>query len=228
MSAVEAGQAFLRARNPAAALASFREAVELEPADAGAWRGMVRASLELRIWREAATCLAQLESLTSDRADLAVLMTLRGQILDLHLAETPQARDLYEKALMYQPDRLWLYLALAEIDLRQRRWSRGIAHTDHGLELCSPSAAERPWLLLVKAVASQRISVSMGPQSTFFRGLRGSTTGEVPDDPGERAYRQAARHLPELAGLGYRAWLEDETSAMRFIRERMPRPSLHL
>lgn len=227
MGALETGLAFLRARNPAAALVAFREAAEAEPSDVGAWRGMVRAALELRIWREAATCLAQVEALTSDRAELAILMTLRGQILDLHLTETAPARDLFEKALMYQPDRIWLYLALAEIDLRQRRWSRGIAHTDHGLELCSPDAAERPWLLLVKAVASQRISVSMGPQSTFFRELRGSTSGELPD-PGERAFRQAARHLPELAGLGYRTWLEDEASAMRFIRERMPRPPLHL
>ena len=67
----------------------------------------------------------------------------------------------------------------------------------------------------------------MGPQSTFFRGLRGSTTGELPD-PGERAFRQAASQLPELAGVGYRSWLEDEVAAMRFVRERMPRPSLHL
>lgn len=226
MGNLEQGLAHLRARNPAAAMVSFRAAVEAEPADAAGWKGLVRAAVELRIWREVATCLERLQALTSDRKELAPILALRAQVLDLHLSDTANARPLYEKALMYQPDRVWLYLALGETDLRQRRWSRAAAHADHGLELCGPDTVERPWLLLVKAVASQRISVSMGPQSTFFRGLRGPSTQA--EDPGEKAWRLAAARLPELVGVSYRAWLEDEAAAVRFIHDRMPRPPLVL
>ncbi len=226
MGNLEQGLAHLRARNPAAAMVSFRAAVEAEPADAQAWRGMVRAAIELRIWREVAACLERLQGLTTERKDLSPLLALRGQVLDQHLGDLSNARPLYEKALMYQPDRVWLYLALAEADLRLRRWSRAAAHADHGLELCGPDTAERPWLLLAKAVASQRISVSMGPQSTFFRELRGPTPQH--EDPGEKAWRLASARLPELVGVSYRAWLQDEASAVAFIRDRMPRPPLTL
>lgn len=217
------GTARLGRGDPAGALDAFREALDAEPGDLDAWRGTVRAALALRLWAEVVRALDRVLSLASDKAELAAAHVLRGQVLDREQGDPAGAGAHYERSLVVLPDQVWPYLALAELDLRGRRWSRAIAHADHGLEFAPPDAAERPWLLLVKAIASERVSTSLGPQSVFFQRLRG---GSGPDAPGEAAYLQARARVPALAGLSYRAWLEDAPSAVRFVGEHMPRPAL--
>jgi tetratricopeptide (TPR) repeat protein len=182
---------------------------------------MARAAVALRIWSEAAASLERVLALSTERADQVAAHLARGSILDRSLGDAEGARKHYEKALLVHPDQPWPYLGLAELDLRVRRWSRAIAHVDHGLELCKADTAERPWLLLVKAIARQRVSVSLGPQSTFFRGLQGGQA-----DDGERIFRLAQERIPALAGLSYREWLADTDAASRFVREGMPTPPL--
>ncbi len=206
-------------------MAQFRQAAQAEPSDPSNWRGLCRAAEALHLWAEVTAALDHLIALADDRAALARLHAKKAHVLDRHVEDFPSARGHYERAMQSEPNWVWPYLALAMLDLRERRWNRAIAHANHGLELAAHDAAERPWLILVKAIAGQRVSVSLGPQSTFFRQLRGPAPSATPD-PGAAAFAEARGRLPELAGLSAEAFLSDGAAAVRFVTDRCPRPML--
>lgn len=162
-------------------------------------------------------------ALSADRTDLFSAQVTRGWVLDEHLGEVDRAREHFQTALAVQPDQPWPYLALAELDLRGRRWSRAIAHVDHGLELCGPDAPERPWLLAIKGACARQVSLSTGPVSTFFRGLQ---VPVVEADPAESALRAAAERAPALAERDPEQWLLAPAELARAIREGLPRPAM--
>jgi tetratricopeptide (TPR) repeat protein len=206
-------------------LAHYQDAVRQEPGDLTNWRGLCRAAEQLHVWGEVNRALDKLITLAEDRGQASRLHAKKGHLLD-STGDRVLARTHFERALQNAPTWTWPYLAIATLDLRERRWSRAIAHANHALETASPDAPERPWLLLVKAVASQRVSVSMGPQSTFFRGLRGPTPST--EDPARTAFLEAQSRLPALRGVTFEDWLADEAAAVSFLGEQAPRPVLDL
>lgn len=177
----------------------------------------------LKRWADTARALERVIALSTDKGEQYSAHLALGRVLDEHADDPGGARRHYETALMVDPDQAWPYLAIAEMDLRGRRWSRAIAHVDHGLELCAPDAEERPWLLAIKGASMQQVSVSMGPVSTFFRGLR---VPVVEVDPAEQALALASERLPELRARSPREWLDEPRELGRLIRDRMPRPSM--
>jgi tetratricopeptide (TPR) repeat protein len=219
----EQGFAALRGGDPATAMELFREAIEAEPNELQAHRGMVQAARVLRIWAEVVSALEKVTTLSTDRRDLVDGHLALARVHDDETGNTDATRRHLEAALMVDPDQWWPYLALAELDLRVRNWARAIAHADHGLEFCPHDATERPYLLVLKALAMQKVSVSVGPMSTFFRGLR-NEPAEI--DPSEQAMRQAGELLPVIAERPARDWLSkpDETAA--WVRAKMPKAPL--
>ncbi len=208
-------------------LAQYREAIAREPGDPANWRGFCRAAEALHLWTEVTPALDRLIALADERALASRLHAKKGDLLERRLNDLPAARTHYERSLQSEPTWSWPYLALAMLDLRERRWSRAIAHANHALELAHPDAAERPWLLLVKAIAGQRVSVSLGPQSTFFRALRSPQAPAAPD-PSQKAFVEARQRLPELVGQTAESFLSDGAAATQFVVERCPRPMLDL
>lgn len=206
-------------------LAQYKQATLTEPGDPANWRGLCRAAEALHVWGEVTGALDRLIAMSDDRSALARLQAKKAHVLECDVVDLPKARHHYEKALQAEPTWIWPYLALAMLDLQERRWNRAIAHANHALEIGGGEAPERPWLLLVKAIASQRVSVSMGPQSTFFRQLRGPAPATA-RDPGEVAFVEAKARLPELAGATPDTFLADGAAAVRFVVERCPRPAL--
>jgi hypothetical protein len=208
-------------------MAQYQEAIRQEPGDPANWRGLCRAAEALHVWPEVLTAIDRLVPLTDDRAVVARLHAKKADVLERGVADLGRARTHYEKAMQGAPGWVWPYLALATIDLRERRWNRAIAHANHGLELAPGDARERPWLQLVKAIAGQRVSVSLGPQSSFFRALRSPQAPAAPD-PSTAAFLDARARLPELAGMSPEAFLTDGATAIAFVVERCPRPTLDL
>lgn len=207
-------------------MAQYQEAILQEPGDPANWRGLCRSAEALHVWPEMLKALDRLIALADDRALAARLHAKKAHVLERELGDLVTARTHYEKALQGSAGWGWPYLALAMLDLRERRWNRAIAHANHALELVGPEAAERPWLLLVKAIAGQRVSVSLGPQSTFFRQLRAPQA--TPADPSTTAFLDARARLPALAGYTAEQFLSDGAAAVAFVTDRCPRPALDL
>ncbi len=216
------GFAALRRGDPAGALSHFRMALKADGNDVAALKGSCQAARALHLWDELQRALQRLLTASRDRSDLFAGHLARAHVLDVHLDRGFEARTHYERALMIDPSAVFPYLALAELDLRSGTWSRAIAHADHGLESCPPDGLERALLWVCKAVAMDRVSLSMGPVSVFFRGL-GGTPGDA--EPAIQALEQAALGLPALATRDLSAWVSDPDALMALVRQDLPRPA---
>jgi tetratricopeptide (TPR) repeat protein len=201
----------------------FRLALQADPNDVAAVKGYAQSARVLHLWRELVEALERLLAVALTRSDIVEAHLASARVLDEHLGDAKGARGHFERVLLVDPSLIYPYLALAELDLREGTWSRAIAHADHGLEFCPGSRPERPWFWACKGIALHRVSRSMGPVSTFFRGLRGEPGDE---DPAEQALAKATTRLPVLEQRTPAEWLADVDAAVAVVGAHIPRPEL--
>jgi tetratricopeptide (TPR) repeat protein len=201
----------------------FRQALKADPSDVASVKGYAQGARVLHLWDELVEALERLLAVALTRADIVDAHLASARVLDEHLGDPRRARAHFERVMLVDPSQIYPYLALAELDLREGTWSRAIAHADHGLELCPTEREERPWFWACKGLALHRVSRSMGPVSTFFRGLRGEPGDH---DPAEQALAKAAVRLEVLRQRTPAQWLADIDGAVGVVHRHIPRPPL--
>ena len=104
------------------AVASYREAIKLEPGQIGAYRGLAEAYRVSQRWAELAEVLEQEAELESDSGARLDLYLSLGDLHETQLASTARAVDAYQKASDIDPACEDALVALERLVRRQERW----------------------------------------------------------------------------------------------------------
>lgn len=214
----EAGYAALRDGRVAQARDYLLQAVDVDSTDLRAWKGIVQASRELKDLPAALTAFNNIIAHTDERRDVIDAYLSKARMLD-EIGNEDKARDHYERALQFDNTLPYAYLALAELSLRAGQWQTAIGHADHGLEQAAFDAPERAWMLVIRAIAHRKSSLSVGPVSSFFQMLGNDEEG----DPGEAAFKQAVTSNPDLKRLMPPDPFHNPARTAEKIRQHMPK-----
>lgn len=218
MDLIEAGYEALRDDRPEEARDYLNEAVLDDDTNVRAWKGLTQAYRELNNLSAALNAFNSLIQHARQRRDVIDAYLSKARLLD-DTGNDSKAKEHYERVLQFDNTLAYPYLALAELSLRAGQWQTAIGHADHGLEQAVHDAVERPWMLVIRAIAQRKSSLSIGPVSSFFKMLGNPEDG----DPGQSALQQALGMNPELAKSLPKDPFQDPATTARKIREHMPK-----
>jgi tetratricopeptide (TPR) repeat protein len=175
----------------------FNKALELQPNNVPALKGMARVLEDQKDWNTLLNVFNNIIYYAQSRADVVNAYLMKGMILDVHMKLAEKAGQHYRKALAFGPGQAVALLRLAELSLRERRWDEARATADKALEL-DLKPAERAALLLARA----------------------SGASGAGDEPGAAADLKAAAAVDEVAG-GVGELSPGDTDGLRkLLRER--------
>ncbi len=214
----EAGFEALRDGDPERARRLLSESIEADAGNLRARKGLVQAARDLNDFSGAMSAFNDVIYHTDRRRDVVDAYLSKARLLD-EAGNPNKAKEHYERALQFDNSLAHPYLALAELSLRTGQWQTAIGHADHGLEQAAHDARERPWMVLIRAIAQHKSSLSIGPVSSFFKMLGNAEDGP----PGESALQQALRMAPELARLLPDDPFQDPARTAEIIRNNMPK-----
>ncbi|HEY8146696.1 MAG TPA: SIR2 family protein [Kofleriaceae bacterium] len=106
------------------AVASYREALKLDPTRTEAHRGLSEVFRVQQRWAELADSLAALAEAEKDRAPLLDLLLALGDLNETQLASTAKAIDAYQRAFDLDPDCDDALAALERLYRRDERWGK--------------------------------------------------------------------------------------------------------
>jgi len=106
------------------AVASYREALKLDPARVEAMRGLGDVFRVQQRWAELADALSALAEREPDRSQLLDLLLQLGDLNETQLASTARAIDAYQRAFDLDPDCDDALAALERLYRRDERWGK--------------------------------------------------------------------------------------------------------